>query len=194
MARRWFWSGLVVCVAAAACSSPGAGGAGAAPTTSAPTPRPSVTLSADHPVQYFNLSEEDALAYLEQLERRALEALHGGDLGAVHDIYTSDGPAGAEAAATIVRQFRRRLVDSTDIEVLDTEVLSITSQLAVFREVRVVRPCVYTLGTLRDVTPDNRVLRQVVIRHMADERLNWRIHRDVIQQSVPTGERVTACP
>jgi hypothetical protein len=194
MAQRWFWTGLVVCVAAAACSSPGAGGAGAAPTTSAPTPRPSVTLSAEHPVLHFNLTEEDALTYLEELDRRSLEALHDGDLGALRDLYTTDGPARREIAGTIIRQFRKGLVDSTDIEVMDTQVLRITSQLAVFRQVRLVRPCVYTAGTLYDVTPDHRVLRQVMIRYMADERLNWRIHREVIERSVPTGEKVTACP
>jgi hypothetical protein len=183
---------LLVAAVAGACSSPDpeTGGAG----VSTPTPEASADHSVLPPVLYFNLTEEDALTYLEELDHRIQEAIHHGDLGALHDIYTHDGPAGLEAADTIIRQFRRGLVDSTDIEVVSTEVLRITSQLAVFRQVRLVRPCVYTFGAQQDVTPDHRVMRQTVIRHMADERLNWRIHREVIERSVPTGERVTACP
>lgn len=159
-----------------------------------PSPSPSASLSADHPVQYFNLSEEDALSYLSSLNDRALEALHEGDLGALHDIYTSDGPAGRKAAATIMREFRRRLVDRTEIDVISTEVLRIRSQMAVFRQVRLVYPCVWTYDDRHDVTPDDRVVRQVLIRYMADERLNWRLHRDIVRAEKPTGDRVTACP
>jgi hypothetical protein len=176
-----------------ACSSPDVKEAGA-PKASATSPGPPASHAVLQPTLYFNLSQEDALSYLENLDRRALEALHEGDLGALHDIYTHDGPAGAEASATIIRQFRKELIDSTDIEVRNTKVLRITSQLAVFRQVRLVWPCIYTVGDGYDATPDHRVLRQVLIRYMADERLNWRIHRDVIEKSVPTGEKVAACP
>lgn len=162
--------------------------------TPEPIPSPSAPLSADHPVQYFNLSEEDALSYLSSLNHRALEALHDGDLDALHDIYTSDGPAGRKAAATIMREFRQRLVDRTEFEVISTQVLKIRSQMAVFRQVRLVYPCVWTYDDRHDVTPDDRVVRQVLIRYMADERLNWRLHRDIVRAEKPTGDRVTACP
>lgn len=183
----------------AACVGTDDGGEGAAPTPPGRTPSPSVSLGdglgpAPHPVLYFNLSEEDALDYLAGLEERALEALHDGDLGALHDVYTSDGPARRKAAATIVREFRQNLVDRTKIEVIRTKVLKIRSQMAVFRQVRLVYPCIWTYDDRFDVTPDHRVVRQVLIRYMAAERLNWRLHRDVIRREEPTGDRVTACP
>jgi hypothetical protein len=171
-----------------ACSDPTEG------RTGPPSPSPSPTGSVQHPVVYFDLSEEDALGYLANLDERALEALHDGSLGSLHDIYTSDGPARREAAATIVREFERGWVDRTEIEVLETEVLRIGPQMAVFRQVRLLYPCVWTYDDRVDVTPDDRVVRQVLIRYMADEYLNWRLHRDVIRREEPTGERVGACP
>jgi hypothetical protein len=159
---------------------------GSATATPSSTPIP--------PVLYFNLTEEDALQYLENLDLRIQEAFHAGDLGALHDLYTSDGPARRQAAARIIGNFRRGLVDRLRYEVLSTRVLRIGSQVAVFRQVRLVHPCLYTYGDSQDVTRDPRVLRQVVTRHMADERLNWRIHREVVRSEEPTGDRVSACP
>jgi hypothetical protein len=160
--------------------------------TSSPAPTPSSTPIP--PVLYFNLTEEDALLYLAALDRRIEEARHDGDLGALQDLYTPDGPARKEASAEIIRNFRRRFIDRTHVEALSTRVLRIRSQLAVFRQVRLVEPCVYEYGSQRDVTPDDRVVRQVVIRYMADENLNWKIDREVVLSEKPTGRRVQACP
>ena len=162
--------------------------AGPSPTAA---PEPSHTVL--HPDEYFNLSEADALDYLHDLEVRAEDALHEGDLGALLDIYTRDGEAGREASATIVRDYRNAWENATDIEIVSTRILRITSQLAVFRVVQVIRPCVFDVDTHVDATEDPRVLRQVVTRSMADEQLNWRLHRDVIERSEPTGERAD-CP
>jgi hypothetical protein len=182
-------------VATACASSPGeaSGGGPAAPT---PSPSAPATPSSTPipPVLYFNLTEEDALQYLENLDERIEEALHDGELGPLHDIYTSDGPARRKAAGRIIRNFRRRVVDRLHYEVIQTRVLKIRSQLAVFRQVREVHPCLYTYGDRFDVTPDHRILRQVVIRYMADERLNWKIDREIVRSEVPTGAKVTACP
>jgi hypothetical protein len=189
-------SGVLVLTAwlvATACASSegeGSGGGPAAPTS--PSAPPSSTPIP--PVLYFNLTEEDALQYLENLDERIEEALHDGELGPLHDIYTSDGPARRKAAARIIRNFRRRVVDRLHYEVFDTKVLKIRSQLAVFRQVREVHPCLYTYADRFDVTPDHRILRQVVIRYMADEQLNWKIDREIVRSEVPTGEKVTACP
>lgn len=77
---------------------------------------------------------------------------------------------------------------------VQTEVVRIRSQMAVFRQVRLVSPCVWTYDDRVDVTPDHRVMRQVLLRYMRDERPNWRLHRDEVLRQEPTGERVTACP
>jgi len=113
---------------------------------------------------------------------------------ALHDIYISDGLARRDAAATIVRQYRRRLVDRTEIEVVQTEVVRIGSQVAVFRQVRRVSPCIWTYDDRGDLTSDLRVIRQVLLRYIREERLNWRLHRDEVLRQEPTGERVTICP
>jgi hypothetical protein len=187
---------LSIAVAAAGllagCSSAQSEPRETAVVTSSPAPTPSSTPIP--PVLYFNLTEADARLYLAALDRRIEEARQDGDLGALEDLYTPDGPARREAAAEIIRNFRRRLVDRTRVEVLSTRVLRIRSQLAVFRQVRLVEPCVYTYGSQYDVTPDDRILRQVVIRHMADENLNWKIDREVVLSEQPTGRRVRACP
>ena len=187
---------LAACVVATACASSPDEGTGGGSATPTPSPSPSATPSSTPipPVLYFNLTEEDALLYLENLDERIEEAFHGGDLGALHDLYTSDGAAGRKAAARIIRDFRRRVVDRRHYEVLHTRVLKIRSQLAVFRQVREVHPCVYTYGDRFDVTPDHRILRQLVIRYMADERLNWKIHREVVLREEPTGQRIPRCP
>jgi hypothetical protein len=165
------------------------------PTTS---PSPSLAASPSStpipPVLYFNLTEDDALAYLEALDERIEDALHDGELGALNDLYTADGPARPDVTARIVRTFRRGLVDRTRHEVTDTKVVRIRSQLAVFRQTRLVHPCVYTYANRFDVTPDPRVLRQVVVRYMADENLNWKIDREVIVSERPTGQKVIVCP
>jgi hypothetical protein len=191
--RRLGWLAALSIFLVTACAGDENTSPGASPS-SQPTPSPSPSASIAHPTEYFNLSEEDALSYLAGLEERALEALHDGNLGALHDIYTSDGPARREAAATIMREFRHGLVDRTEIDVVSTEVLEIHSQLAVFREVRLVYPCVWTYDDRTDVTPDHRVIRQVLIRSMADEYLNWRLDHDEITNEHPTGEKVTVCP
>jgi hypothetical protein len=181
---------LAAWMAASACASGGEPFGG--PPIPSPTPAPSSTPIS--PVLYFNLTEEDALAYLEALDERIEDALHRGDLGVLHDLYTWDGPARRLAAARIIRNFRRNEVDRLRYEVLRTEVLRITSQLAVFRQVRLVHPCVYTYRHLDDVTPDPRILRQVVIRYMADENLNWKIDREIVRSEVSIGRTITACP
>jgi hypothetical protein len=158
------------------------------PSTPTPSSRPIP------PVLYFNLTEEDALLYLDALTRRIEEARHDGDLGALEDLYMPDSPARKEAASVIIRNFRRRLVDRTHTEVVSTRVLRVSSPLAVFRQVRLIEPCVYTYANQFDVTPDDRILRQVVRVYMADENLNWKIQREVVLSEEPTGERVQACP
>lgn len=146
------------------------------------------------PVLYFNLTEEDALSYLEALDERIEAALHDGDLGVLHDLFIRDSPARRDISRRIIRNFQRRLVDRTRYEPVTTEVLRVTSQLAVFRQVRLVHPCVYTYYGRHDTTPDPRVTRQVTLRYMADENLNWKIDREVVKSEKPTGEKVTACP
>jgi hypothetical protein len=185
---------LVVAVGltAAACSEPDPSAGPPIPISSRVPATPSSTPIP--PVLYFNLTEEDALAYLEALDIRIEEALHRGDLGALHDLYTEDGPAGKRMAARIVRNFQRRVVDRLWYEVVSTRVLRITSQLAVFRQVRLVHPCAFTYGDQYDATPDPRIMRQVVIRTMADENLNWKIDREVVRSEEPTGDRVSPCP
>ena len=162
--------------------------------TPAPSPTPRVSSTPIPPVLYFNLTEEDALLYLNALTRRIEEARHDGDLGALEDLYMPDSPARKQAAAVIIRNFRRRLVDRTHTEVVSTRVLSVSSPLAVFRQVRLIEPCLYTYANQYDVTPDDRIVRQVVRVYMADENLNWKIQREVILSEEPTGERVQACP
>jgi hypothetical protein len=178
----------------AGCAASGPEEAGRPPPSPVFSPEASPTSTPIHPVLYFNLTEEDALAYLEALDERIEQAMHEGDLGALHDIYTREGVARRKAAARIVANFRRRLVDRLRYEVLDTEVLRIGSQLAVFRQVRLVRPCVYTFNGRHDETPDPHVTRQVVLRYMADENLNWKIDREVVVSERRTGAKVTACP
>lgn len=161
------------------------------PTPSA-TPRP--TSTPVHPVVYFNVTEEDALLYLNALMRRIEQARHDGDLGALEDLFMPDSPARKKASAVIIRNFRRRLVDRTHIEVVSTRVLRTSSQLAVFRQVRLVEPCVYAYASQEDLTPDDRIVRQVVRVYMADENLNWKIDREVLLSEEPTGKRVRSCP
>jgi hypothetical protein len=182
---------LFVSVLASACTSSAGDGRGPGEAASSPAPVPSSTPV--NPVLYFNLTEEDALAYLEQLDQRIEEALHDGDLGALQDLYVTGSPAARRMAGRIIRNFRQGLVDRLEYEVLDTRVLRISSQLAVFRQVRLAVPCVYTFAGHQDVTPDPRVMRQVVVRYMADERLNWRIEREVVRSEEPTGENAS-CP
>jgi hypothetical protein len=176
------------------CASSGPEESGRA--TPGPTSGPASTPTSTPipPVLYFNLTEEDALSYLEALDERIEQALHDGDLGALQDLFVGDGPARKEISRRIIRSFQRRLVDRTRYEPVSTKVLRVTSQLAVFRQVRLVYPCVYTYDGRYDVTPDHRVMRQVVIRWMADEQLNWRIERELVRSEKPTGEKVTACP
>jgi hypothetical protein len=159
----------------------------------AETPR-AVSTATDHPVLQFNLTEEDALDYLKHLDERAEAALHDGELGSLKDVYISHGPAGRRAAALVIEDFRNGWVNRTRIEARSTEILRIRSDLAVFRQIRLVYPCIYEFDTNLDVTPDSRVLRQVVVRYMALENLNWRLERDVVKSSRPTGDRVKACP
>ncbi|HZB04372.1 MAG TPA: hypothetical protein VE737_08635, partial [Actinomycetota bacterium] len=190
-----YW--LVIPLAAAylaGCASSGPEKSGRATPGPTSSPASTPTSTPIPPVLYFNLTEEDALSYLEALDERIEEALHDGDLGALHDLFIGDGPARREIARRIIRTFQRRLVDRTRYEPVSTKVLRITSQLAVFRQVRLVYPCVYTYDDWYDVTPDDRVMRQVVIRRMADEQLNWRIEREVVRSEKPIGEKVTACP
>jgi hypothetical protein len=180
-------------LAAASCSAERAPSAG--PPTPTPSRVPATPLSTPiPPVLYFNLTEEDALRYLEALDDRIEEALHEGDLGALHDLYTDDGPAGKRMAERIVRNYRRRVVDRLRYEVVSTRVLRIGPQVAVFRQVRMVHPCAFTYDDQHDVTPDSRIMRQVVVRTMADERLNWKIEREMVRSQEPTGDRVSPCP
>jgi hypothetical protein len=86
------------------------------------------------------------------------------------------------------------VVDRLRYETRSTRVLRIRSQLAVFRQVREVHPCVYVYADRSDVTSDPRIVREVVIRHMAGENLNWKIDREVVVRKMPTGRRVTRCP
>jgi hypothetical protein len=193
----WMYPGRTILVAflvsvlAAACTSSAEGDGRAPGEASSPAPVPSSTPV--HPVLYFNLTEDDALAYLGELDRRIEEALHDGDLGALQDLYVTESLAARRMAGRIIRNFRQGLVDRLRYEVLDTRVLMISSQLAVFRQVRLAVPCVYTFAGHKDATPDPRVMRQVVIRYMADERLNWRIEREVVRSAEPTGENAP-CP
>ena len=163
--------------------------------TAAPsaTPSPPSGGSVEAPTVLFNLSEADALDYVEDLIVRAEEALQEGNLGALKDLYTEDGPARREAAAAILRDFRNGWVNDTEIEVERTRIVSIESRLAVFEQVRLVRPCVYDFNNNLVATSDDREMRQAVTVYMADEHLNWRIDREVVRRSEPTGERV-ACP
>jgi hypothetical protein len=186
--RRWLV--VVALLAAPACATPD----DRTPTATGTTPPARPSSTPINPVLYFNLTEEDALAYLEALDLRIERALHEGDLGVLHDLYTADGPAGREASARIISNFRRRVVDRLRYEVLSTRVLTIRSQLAAFRQVREVHPCAYRYGDLTDVTPDRRIARQVVIRYMADENLNWKIDREVVVREEPTGRNVPRCP
>jgi hypothetical protein len=158
-----------------------------------PSPSPSTSSGAPHPGTYFNLTEEDALNYIGYLMDRAGEAVHAGDLGALQEIYTEDGPARRHVAGTIIRDFQNGWINSTDVEVVRTRVLRITSQLAVFEQVRLVRPCVYDFNTNLEAGRDHHELRQVVTVYMADEFLNWRIDREMVGRSEPTGQRVP-CP
>jgi hypothetical protein len=183
---------LAAALTAAACSEPDSSGGPPIPISSRVPATP--TSTPIPPVLYFNLTEEDALQYLEALDVRIEEALHQGDLGALHDLYTEDGPAAKQMAARIVRNYQRRVVDRLRYEVVTTRVLRIEPQLAVFRQVRLVHPCAYTYDDQYDVTPDPRIMRQVVIRSMTDEQLNWKIDREVVRSEEPTGERVSACP
>jgi hypothetical protein len=189
--RTSFLVAFLVSVLAAACTTSAADDGGTPGEASSPAPVPSSTPV--HPVLYFNLTEDDALAYLEELDRRIEEALHDGDLGALQDLFVTGSPAALRMAGRIIRNFRQGLVDRLRYEVLDTRVLRISSQLAVFRQVRLAVPCVYTFAGHKDVTPDPRVMRQVVIRNMADEGLNWRIEREVVRSEEPTGENAS-CP
>jgi hypothetical protein len=192
MVGRWWILVVAALLVVPACASADGETPEAGPATPPPPPSPSSTPIP--PVLYFNLTEEDALDYLEALDLRIEEALHAGDLGALHDLYTSEGPAGRGAAARIIRNFRRRVVDRLRYEALSTRVLKIRSQLAVFRQVREVHPCVYKYGDRSDVTPDHRIVREVVIRYMADENLNWKIDREVVISQEATGRRVARCP
>jgi hypothetical protein len=173
----------------AACS------AEAVPTARPSSPSPSPTSTPVAPTLYFNLNdEEEALDYLSDIEGRADEALHRGDLGALHDIYTSDGPARDTAARRIIRNFDHGRVDRTRHRVVKTRVLTVRSQVATFRQVRLVLPCVFSYDANEDVTPDPRVIRQVVMVRMVAENLNWKIDREVVLRQEATGAKVTTCP
>lgn len=173
----------------AACS------AEAVPTARPSSPSPSPTTTPVHPTLYFNLNdEEEALDYLTEIEDRAVDALHRGDLGALHDIYTSEGPARDAAAQRIIRNFDHGLVDRTRHRAVKTRVLTVRSQVATFRQVRLVLPCVFSYAANEDVTPDPRVIRQVVMVRMVAENLNWKIDREVVLRQETTGAKVTACP
>lgn len=173
----------------AACS------AEAVPTARPSSPSPSPTTTPVHPTLYFNLDDdEEALDYLTDIEDRAVDALQQGDLGALHDIYTSDGPARDAAARRIIRNFDHGLVDRTRHRAVKTRVLTVRSQVATFRQVRLVLPCVFSYDANEDVTPDPRVIRQVVMVRMVAENLNWRIDREVVLRREATGAKVTTCP
>ena len=177
-----------VCVLAA-CS------AEAVPGARPSSPSPSSTSTPVAPTLYFNLDDdEEALDYLSDIEGRAVEALHRGDLGALHDIYTSDGPARDMAARRIIRNFDHGLVDRTRHRAVKTRVLKVSSQVATFRQVRLVLPCVYSYDANEDVTPDPRVIRQVMMVWMVSEGLNWKIDREVVVRQEATGAKVTSCP
>jgi hypothetical protein len=180
----------------ASCSSAGSEEADRPARTPSPASSPEASPSSTPipPVLYFNLTEEDALSYLEALDQRIEDALHDGDLGALHDLFIRGSPARRDISRRIIRNFQHRLVDRTRYEPVTTEVLRVTSQLAVFRQVRLVHPCVYTYYGRHDTTPDARVTRQVTLRYMADENLNWKIEREVVKSENPTGQKVTACP
>ena len=186
---RWTAAAIVasLCVGCTASSS----------SPASPTPAPTISDpsmgDAPHPGSYFNLSEEDALDYIGDLIDRSQEAIRAGDLGVLKDVYTLDGPAGRAAEATIVRDFRNRWINATEVELVRTRILSIDSQLAVFEIVRLVRPCVYDFNTNLDMTEDGRERREVVKVFMADEYLNWRLDREVVMRSAPTGEPAP-CP
>jgi hypothetical protein len=109
------------------------------------------------------------------------------------DIYTRDGAMGRAAASTVARDYRNGWINATETEIVRREIVSIDSQLAVFDMVRIVRPCVHDFNSNLDMTPDDRERREVVRIFMADEFLNWRLDREEISRSVPTGERVD-CP
>jgi hypothetical protein len=190
--RRWWVFVVAALLVVPACGPADGETREAGPATPSRAHSPSSTPIP--PVLYFNLTEEDALEYLEALDLRIEDALHGGDLGALHDLYTSEGPARRSAAARIIRNFRRRVVDRLRYEALSTRVMKISSQLAVFRQVREVHPCAYRYGDRSDVTPEHPIVREVVIRYMADENLNWKIDREVVVRREPTGRMVTRCP
>jgi hypothetical protein len=167
----------------------------AGPTARPSSPSPSPTTTPVHPTLYFNLNdEEEALDYLTEIEDRAVDALQRGDLGALHDVYTSDGPARDAAAQRIIRNFDHGLVDRTRHRAVKTRVLTVRSQVATFRQVRLVLPCVFSYGANEDVTTDPRVIRQVVMVRMVAENLNWKIDREVVLRQETTGAKVTACP
>lgn len=98
-----------------------------------------------------------------------------------------------EIARRILRNFRRGVIDRTRQRALRTTLLEVRSQFAEFRQVRLVSPCLYTYQGHLDVTPNRRVLRQVLLRRMADENLNWKLEREVLLRSEPTGAKA-ACP
>jgi hypothetical protein len=173
----------------AACS------AEAVPSARPSSPSPSPTSTPVAPTLYFNLDdEEEALDYLRDIESRADEALHRGDLGALHDIYTSDGLARDTAARRIIRNFDHGLVDRTRHREVKTRVLTVRSQVATFRQVRLVLPCVFSYDANEDVTPDPRVIRQVVMVRLVAENLNWKLDRVEVVRKEPTGAKVTTCP
>ena len=178
---------MAVAVLLAAGCEDGTVEAGPSPS---PTPRPSVSLR--HPVQNFDLTEEDALTYLGSIDERLQQALHEGSLGPLHDATTRDGDARRVAADTIVRDFRNGWVNRTTIEVERTEIVSLEQHLAVFEQTRLVRPCVYDLNSLQ-VVGDDRVVRETVRRYMAEEDIDWRLDHEEVLRSSPTDER-TDCP
>ncbi len=186
---RWLRLVALIIVPAAACSTTGE----RADPSPQPAPSPSASSGAPHPGTYFNLTEADAVNYIGYLMERSQEAVQAGDLGALQDIYTRDGPARGDVAATIIRDFRNGWINSTEVEVVRSRVRHIDSQLAVIEQVRLVRPCAYGFNSNLDATPDNREMRQTVTVYMADEFLNWRIDREVVRRSEPTGQRVD-CP
>jgi hypothetical protein len=157
-----------------------------------PSPTTSPTGTVRPPTEYFDLTQEDALDYLHDLDVRVAEAIRTRDTSDFDDLFIDGSPAELRARAAIGRARSQGYVDRTAYRVRETEVLSITATRAVFRQIRLVLPCrVSEEGEA--VTPDPVIVLQTVRRFMDLEELNWRLARDVVEASRPTGSRAP-CP
>jgi hypothetical protein len=161
-----------------------------APPRADPTPTSPKTLRP--PTEYFNLTEDEAVDYLHDLDRRVAEDIANRDSSDVDDLFVDGSPAEARFLRLIRESRRQGYVDRTAYQVLETDVLEVESTRAEFEETRLVRPCRVS-DDGRDVTPDHAVVRQVVTRVMALESLNWRLARDQVASSRPIGEDAP-CP